>query len=262
MILQEVNGVKFLQFENFINTGIVNHCLSTRVGGVSEGVYESLNLGYNRGDKKENVDKNFELLLSSADFNSRDVVFSHQVHKTNVFHVKSVDDNFKIKEIDALVTDKKGLILGIFNADCTPILFLDKRKKIIGGAHAGWRGTIDEIAKVTLEEMVNVYHSDLKDILVGIGPSIGNCCFEVDFDVADEFLSKDFAKDYVTYKKEVNKYYIDLWMVNKNLLITCGVPPENIEITSHCTKCNPDLFYSHRICGKERGTMMSFMEIK
>ena len=261
MVLKEVNGVKFLQFEHFINSKLVTHCVSTRVGGVSDGVYDSLNLGYSRGDLEENVNKNYELLASAVGFDRNQVVFTHQVHGTNVLNIESVDDKSKVKDVDALITNKRGIVLTTFCADCTPIFYLDTVKKVIATAHAGWRGTIDAIAAKTLQEMTRIYGSEPKDILIGIAPSIGKCCFEIDYDEAKLFLDNDVSKEFVLHDNATNKYHVDLWGLNKKFLMDCGVPEENFEVTSHCTKCHSDLFYSHRTSGTNRGSMATFMVI-
>ena len=167
------------------------------------------------------------------------------------------------EEADGFVTNEKGIVLVTFHADCVPLYFVDIRNKAIGMAHAGWRGTAGAMAEKMLECMKKEYGTESSDVKVGIGPSIGACCFQVDDPVVNIFNDNfDFAHKYITDDTEKGKYKIDLWGVNKELLIRNGVKAENIEIGNICTKCNPDIFYSHRVMGEQRGTMAAFLFLK
>ena len=148
-----------------------------------------------------------------------------------------------------------------FHADCTPVFFYDHVKKVIGLAHAGWRGTLLNIAGKMVKAFVNDFNSNPSDIRIAIGPSLGSCCFEVDKDVADLFLSEngEFEK-YMEIKEP--KYYFNLWEINKYLLMKEGIKEENIEISGICTKCNNDLFFSHRGQGGKRGLLAGILMMK
>lgn len=175
-----------------------------------------------------------------------------------------IKENFERIEADGLVTNKRGVVLVTFHADCVPLYFVDTKNKAIGMAHAGWRGTADGMAKAMLDKMKEEYGSEPSDIKSAIGPSIGVCCFQVDEPVAEIFRSKfDFAEKFI-YNDETaeNKYKIDLWGINKELLMLNGVKEENIEVGGLCTKCNPDIFYSHRVMGENRGTMGAFLYLE
>ena len=147
--------------------------------------------------------------------------------------------------IDAMITKTPGICLMILQADCTPILFYDKNKRVIGAAHAGWKGTVSKIAKNTINAMTESYNSNPKDIIVGVGPSIGPCCYEVKSDVVRK------VKDGLGSSEEIiidrnGKYYLDLWKANRMQLLNSGIAEENIEVAKICTKCNQNIFFSAR----------------
>jgi len=143
-----------------------------------------------------------------------------------------------------LVCAQPGIILGVKVADCLPILFYDKEKKIFGIAHAGWKGTLKKIGQLTIKKMKSL-GSKPKNILVGIGPHIGSCCYNVSQDRADRF-KKEFAdlKDMISYKN--GTIHLDLLVPTVVQLIKVGVLRDNIEIASNCTSCQNDEFFSFR----------------
>jgi len=268
--VNRIDDLEYLTIPAFERAGITNHCFSTRLGGVSKGIYESMNLGFNRGDLDENVRKNFEILCSSVGINYKDLVFSDQVHRDVIKVVTSKDKGkgiFResdIEGVDGLITNESKVPLVTFYADCVPIYFLDPVKKVIGLTHSGWRGTVQKIASKTVEKMVSEFSSNVDDILCCIGPSIGPCCFEVESEVVDEFkkVFNTEEQDKVIKKKTKNKYLIDLWTANKLILLDVGINNENITITDICTNCNKDQMFSHRGTGGERGSLAAIMELK
>ncbi len=266
----EKGRLKYVTFENMEQSGLVKHCFTSRLGGVSQGVYGELNLSFTRGESRELVEKNYQILCDALDFKYDSFVLSHQTHTTNI-RVVTEDDrgmglskSSEIKDTDALITNVKGIQLTVFGADCVPIFLLDTKNKAIGMVHAGWRGTVEGIGKKTVEKMKEVYGTHPKDVLAGIGPSIGQCCFQVDDPVVNLFREKlDFCDEVI--KKDLSeegKYKIDLWKTNQKLLIQAGVPQKNIEISEICTMCHTDLFYSHRVMGDARGNMAGIMVLK
>lgn len=264
MHIEEKEQVKFCVFENLEKSGIVNACFSTRTGGVSEGVYESLNVSYTRGDSVENVSENLKRLGHAAGFESRNIVCGKQIHKTNILRVGKNDRGHVFFGYDGYVTDEPEVVLCTFHADCVPLYFLDTKKRVIALSHAGWRGTAAGIACVTVHKMMSEYGCDPKDIIAAIGPSIGKCCFQVDEPVKKEFLKKyDFSNDFISDDENENEHYkIDLWAINKRIMEKAGIPEENIEVTDLCTKCHPELFYSHRKMGDKRGSMAAYLMLK
>ncbi|GKX31731.1 laccase domain protein [Vallitalea longa] len=268
--VNRADDLVYLTIPAFDNARITNHCFSTRLGGVSDGIFKSMNLGFNRGDLDENVRKNFEILCSSVGINYKDLVFSNQVHRDVIKVISSKDKGkgiFKesdIEGVDGLITNESKVPLVTFFADCVPLYFLDPIKKVIALTHAGWRGTVLKIAAKTINKMVSEFNCDVKDILVCIGPSIGPCCFEVDIEVVNEFR-KIFDED--SQKKIIsdgikNKYLIDLWTANKLILLDVGIKTENITITDICTKCSKDEMFSHRGSNGKRGSLAAIMELK
>jgi YfiH family protein len=251
--LNDVNGVKFMTIESFEKTLLVAHGFSTRVGGVSTGEASSLNLGIHRKDTPQNVQENFRLLCNAAGLDKNAIVMTDQVHGDNVHVAKRCDIGKRIAKTDALITNEKGVVLCTFHADCIPIFFLDPVKKAIGLAHCGWRGTRLKIGVKVVEKMKAEYGCRPEDILVGIGPSIGVCHFEVDRDVADLFDEK--------YVQMHQKPHIDLRQMCRDDLQSAGIRPDNITVSDICTYCSRDLFFSYRGDNMKTGSMASVMQL-
>ena len=256
MKIHKKEKLKYLTFDSFEKTRLVKHAFSTRCGGVSEGYFAELNLGFNRGEEREKVLSNYKLFCDAVSVDYENMVFSDQVHGVAIRHVKKGDT---CKEIDALISNQPNVVLATVYADCVPLYFLDTEEKVIALAHAGWRGTAAEIARLTIEEMQKVYACKTENIIAGIGPAISSCCFEVDSPVYEAFKKFHFAEDYIT--ASADKFYIDLKGMNKQIMIHSGLKEENIETADICTKCNAELFYSHRRMGTNRGTMIAVMEL-
>lgn len=270
MTLCEKEGVPFLQFNALKESGLVVHGFSTRMGGVSEGIYTSMNLSYTRGDRKEAVTENFLRFAKALEVSADAYVFSDQTHTTNI-RVVTEEDRGKgftkprdYQDIDGLVTNVRGLVLSTFYADCVPLYFADMKQKAIGLSHSGWKGTVGEIGRKTIEVMSKEYGSKPENILVGIAPSICRECYEVSEDVAVEF-QKIFPKEEhgkIMDKKEHGKYQLDLWECNKRILLRAGIPEKNISVTNICTCCNSELLFSHRASQGKRGNLGAFLMLK
>ena len=270
MEIQNKDGLQYITFQNLEQTGLVNHCFTTRLGGVSKGIYGDLNLSFTRGESRETVLENYRILSEKLGFDYNSFVLSHQTHTTNIRHVTErergmgVTKESDIRDTDGLITDVHGINLTIFGADCVPIFLFDPVKRVIAVAHGGWRGTAEGIAAKIVEEMVRDYGVEAANLLAGIGPSIGKCCFQVDEPVAALFRENLDFSDEVIFDdpSEVGKYKIDLWQTNKKILMTAGVKEENIEISGICTLCHTELFYSHRKMGNARGNMAGILSLK
>ena len=268
MIRNEHSGIVFYTFHNLEKEKKIKHLFSTRLGGVSENQFASMNLSFSRGDDRASVVENFRR-ISELGFPVEKMIFSDQVHGTEIRNVSESDcgKGHLIKSdiigVDGLVTNVPGLVLVTFYADCVPLYFYDRAKNAIALSHAGWRGTLMEIGKITVNEMKEKFGSRPGDILVGIGPSICKSCFETGPDVADMFREKfHYAAEFITNSQtEPDKSFMDLWGMNKQILMDAGVPEHNIELPDVCTKCNPDIFYSHRVMGNERGSLAAFLTI-
>lgn len=270
MILNKKGSLEYYTFESLNNIDFIGHCFTTRHGGVSTEHLSSLNLGFSRGDRRENVDKNFDIICSALGVKKEDCVTLRQVHSTRIItadeRIKGMGfrNDMERIEADGFVTDKRGIVLVTFHADCVPLYFVDTENRAIGMAHAGWRGTADGMAEEMVKRMGKEFGTKPENIKAAVGPSIGRCCFQVDVPVVEIFREKyDFADRFIIEDESAEgKYKIDLWGINRQLLINNGVAAENIEIGGICTKCRPDTFYSHRVMGEKRGTMGAFLFLK
>ena len=236
---------------------LTSHCFTTRLGGVSEGFLAGMNIGTSRGDSRENVLKNYEILGNALGFDPHRAVLSRQVHSETVRKVGAEEAGAglyapHLSDCDALITNEKGLALVIFTADCTPILFWDPVTGCVGAAHAGWRGTALAIAEKTVEAMCREFGAQPENIRAAIGPNIGKCHFETNADVP-EAMEKAFGPEadaFIAAKGE--KFHVDLKGINAMVLRNAGV--RHVEISDACTCCRPELFWSHRVLGQQRGS--------
>ena len=243
----------------------VPHCFTTRFGGVSEGYLASMNIGVHRGDEAENVTRNYEILAELLGIGMEDFVVTKQTHSDIVRPVDGSDRGYALvegasPECDALVTNTPGVALVIYTADCTPILLWDPVTGAVGAAHAGWRGTAADIAGKTARAMEKAFGCDPGNIRAAIGPNIGPCCFETDADVPQamvDALGED-AKDCI--RPSGDKYYVNLKELNARFLRRAGV--QHIEISTDCTHCQPDRFWSHRYTGGLRGSQGAIIVCK
>ena len=242
----------------------VPHGFTTRLGGVSTGTQESLNLAFGRGDTMENVEKNIRILGSALGFDPEKLVLTRQIHSDIVRVVTDADCNGlchrDYPECDALVTNTPGVSLMVFTADCTPLLFHDPVTGAVGAAHAGWRGTAQDIAGKTIRAMVEHFGCDVKNIRAAIGPNLGQCHFETDGDVPHALIGT-FGREALPYIKKIgDKFHPDLKAVNALALRRRGV--EHIEISDSCTWCESDRFWSHRVTKGERGSQGAVITCK
>lgn len=270
-VLEEnTDYVPYLEYPLLKDTGIVRHGFSTRLGGVSEGYYASMNLSFDRGDRKEAVAENFRRIGEALGVRCEDMVLSRQTHTTNVRIVTNADRGKGITrerdytDVDGLVTNVPGICLVTSYADCVPLFFVDPVKKVIGLSHSGWRGTVGKIGRKTVELMHERFGSDPADILAAVGPSVCMDCYEVSGDVIGKF-KEAFSEnwwDQLFYEKPDGKYQLDLWKANELIFQESGILPEHIAVTNICTHCNSDILYSHRAAGDKRGNLCAFLALK
>ena len=270
-IFDEVCGpTPFLTYPMFDKTGIVQNAFSTRMGGVSEGYYASLNLSFDRGDDRDAVLENFRRIAAAIGTDCENMVLSRQTHTTNVRVVTEEDKGKGIlkernySDVDGLVTNVPGICLVTSYADCVPLYFVDPVKKVIGLSHSGWRGTVGKIGKETVRIMCDRFGSDPSDILAAVGPSICQQCYEVSGDVIDQFKNAFDEKEWerLFYRKRNGKYQLDLWKANELIFRESGIRPEHIAVTNVCTHCNSKILYSHRETGDKRGNLCAFLALK
>lgn len=251
--------VKIMQFEQFNNLPWLGHGFTTRIGGVSAPPFNSFNLGKNTKDTDEALGENYSRLIKGNEVENYRIFLTNQVHGDTIQCVayESCNENgMKIfDETDGLMTDESGNFLMSFYADCTPLFFVDKKKRVVAVSHAGWKGTCKNIGKKTVELMIGKYGSCVDDILVGIGPSAGLCCYEVGYEVIQQ-LEKEIPSLQDFYEPKGNgKYLVDIKKANVASIISAGVKPMNIEVSVACTICNEDYFSYRRegITGRMSG---------
>ncbi len=190
-------------------------------------------------------------------------IVANQTHSDNIEIIDTKESRgwsslqSAVEDCDGLITNQKGVVLTILTADCVPILLYDRVKEVVAIVHAGWRGTKMGIAMRCVAKMEEEFSSSPSDIVVGIAPSIGRCCYEVDEDVASHFF--DYPNG-VTKRGE--KYHLDLPLINQEQLISIGVAKESIEMSNICTSCSVDEYFSYRKEGGCSGRFMSLIGLK
>lgn len=256
----------YITFPKLERCGAVRHTFSTRLGGVSQGQYASMNLGFKNGDERERVEQNYEILCGAVGIETSHLVLSHQTHTANVRTVTKEDCGTGVtkpsfSDIDGLVTNEPGVALVTQYADCTPLLFCDPKKRVVASSHAGWRGTVQQIGAVTVEKMVKEFGCKREDIIVGIGPCIAPCCYEVDEPVYRAFSNIGIDMEKIFTDKGEGHYMLDLRIANKLILEKAGIKEENMDISDICTNCNSDTLHSHRATGGKRGNLAAIIEL-
>lgn len=263
--------VPYFSFRNLDRIPWIRNAFSTRLGGVSEGIYGSMNLNFTRGDDEEKVRKNYELFGKATGLRTENMVMAKQTHTTNVLRVNESHMGMGIvrernfDDIDGLITDCPGVVLVTAYADCVPLYFVDTVHKAIGLSHSGWRGTVNNMAGVTVNKMEKEFGTDPADLVAFVGPSICVNCYEVGADVADEFAKaykSEVFDGILSIKDEKNmKFRLNLHEANRKNLLNAGLNPDNIMVTDVCTCCNPDILYSHRASRGLRGGLCGFLQI-
>ena len=261
------NGVTFFSSDGMDAAGGVAHGFSTRRGGVSEGMWESLNLGTARGDDPDHVRENYRRFFKAIGADGGRIAMTNQVHGGVVRCITTADvkaDPYdKVGyEADGLMTDLPGVALLVYSADCIPILFYDPVRRVAAAVHAGWRGTAAGIATAAVGRMGDVFGCRPADILAAIGPGIGPDCFETHEDVPNA-LTAAMAMNVLPFirLKENGKFAVDLKAINAKRLELAGVLPEHIAVCDDCTCCLEEKYWSHRRQGTQRGSMASMIEL-
>lgn len=230
----------YYQFEGLAGESELLHFISSG----ENGMYSNLSFW---GDEAL---MNRMRLGRAVGFEMKQLTLGEQTHSAHVARVTAAErgrgggDNYsRIPDADALVTDEKGICLMVLTADCVPILLYDPVRKVVAAIHAGWKGTVGKIADRTLDMMQTQWECHPENILAGIGPAIGNCCFEVGEDVAERFMEQGMAD---SVDRTGGKLHIDLAAVNKLQLQNKGVAEQHIELASFCTRCHSHSFFSYR----------------
>ncbi|MCR2803688.1 peptidoglycan editing factor PgeF [Paenibacillus sp. SCIV0701] len=262
---------KWMENDDRLSSGF-----SGRAGGVSLAPWNSLNIGLHVGDAQADVIENRKRLADGIGWSFDAWTCAEQVHGSRVARVSAVDRGKGREELgdaiagcDALMTDVPGVLLASFYADCVPLFFYDATKGVVALAHAGWRGTVGKIAEETVLAMQAAYGVEPADVRAAIGPSIDDCCYEVDGIVIQEVkrvleeLDLDDGTARVCMRlKESGKADLNLKEINRQIMIKAGILPSRIEISNWCTGCRTDLFFSHRAEGGKTGRMASWIGIR
>lgn len=261
--IRQKDGVKFVEFDHLADSNFCIHGFSTRIGGVSPPPYDTLNLGFTTSDREENLRENRDRFLSSLNLKGYPFVQKiNLIHGNLVINVNHLGKK-DLVDADGMVTDKPGVLLITTFADCVPIFLADPDRRAVGLLHAGWRGTLAGIARSGVRKMISDFNCRRENLLVGIGPGIGRCCFEVDRDVAEAFGAKfGQMKDLITQVANKKKWIIDLLGINERMLISEGIRKENVSKSSLCTSCQVELFFSYRRDGNKTGRMAGLITIK
>ena len=257
----------YITFPKLENCGAVKHCFTTKMGGVSEGYFSSMNMSFNKGEPREKTEENYRRILKAIDSDLSHLVLSRQTHTDNIRVVTREDlgtgyTKPSFTDIDGLITKEKGLALVTQYADCTPLIFCDPLKKVIATSHSGWRGTVKQIGAKTVFKMVDEFGCNADDIIAAIGPCVCKECYEVDDPVLEAFKKTDIDLEGVFTPSRPGHYKLDLRLANKNILLKAGIKEENIDIADVCTCCNSDYLYSHRVMGEKRGNLAAIIELK
>ena len=259
--------LEYLVFPKLEETGVVEHLFTTRTGGVSNGIYSTMNLSFSRGDDLECVRENYRRIGEVLGTDPEHMVASKQTHTTNIHLVTKADAGNGITrpsvydDIDGLATDIPGIALVTFYADCVPLYFVDPVHRAIGLAHSGWRGTVAGMGACMVRYMQEHFNSRPEELVAAIGPSICVDCYEVSEEVAEQFREV-FPEDVLQPGKAPGKYQLDLWKANQSILLRVGIPPEHMAVTNACTCHNPEYLFSHRASHGQRGNLGAFLMLK
>ncbi len=239
----------------------INHCFTTRCGGVSQGKITGLNLGFRCGDRKDDVVTNYKLISADMGFDYESITAGRQTHSSNIRIItkkdvgKGVSRESDIDEVDGLVTTLKKVPLVVYFADCVPILLVEETAGVIAAVHSGWRGTVSGIVGNAVDIMTAQFGAKPEQIKAAIGPSIGKCCFETGEDVGCQF------EDRFIRKGENNKFFVNLQSKNREILLSRGLREQNIDDLNLCTICNCETMYSYRKHKENTGRMGAFIEL-
>lgn len=276
LAINNVNGVPFLTFPLLDQTGLVRHAFSTRLGGVSEGDFATMNFSFTRGDKREAVLENYKRMAEAIGVDRERMVLTWQTHTVNIRRVteedagKGVVRDRDYRDVDGLITDVPGITLVTFFADCVPLYFVDPVHRAIGLSHSGWRGTVKRMGPATLQAMNREFGTRPEDVTACVGPSICQDCYEVGEEVIEDFkavFEREFWRDIFSGPRPdkngqgTARYQLNLWKANEILLREAGIRKEHLSVTNICTCCNPELLYSHRGSGERRGNLCAFLSL-
>lgn len=242
------------QFGKLLAQDGIRHYVSSRKGGYSQNNFSGLNLGFHVGDDNFKVLQNRRLLSRALGIDIMSCTFANQDHTANIAVIDRKSKGRGAAEVetalpntDGMITNVPGICINVLVADCVPILLFDPVKRVIAALHAGWKGTLKRITSHAVEMMIQQYGCKAQDIIAGMGPSNGPCCYEVGEDVKRETcMAFGSTQDIIKESEVPGKYIFDQWTANQMQLIDFGVKKENIEISGLCSQCQHHTFFSAR----------------
>ena len=256
-------AVEYLEVVELAGLGFVEHAFCTRRGGVSGGDFSSLNAGFRVGDQEEAVLRNLARVSGAFAIPSDGLVLMRQVHGDTI---RVIDGDGPppacVPDCDGLITARPGVALAVKTADCVPIFFVDAVRRVIGVAHAGWRGTALGIAGRMIDTFTERFGSRPADILSAVGPAVGGCCYQVDHPVQAAFAASAAAGRVLRPCPEEGRWMLDLESANRLQLEAAGVASGNILSAGLCTVCGQELFFSHRASGGRTGRQVNILMLR
>lgn len=262
------SSLSFIQSPLLLTNQHIIHGFTTRVGGFGASPFDSLNLGLHVGDHLQTVIDNRRLVCESLGFTLRDWVSGEQVHGINVAVVGkeaagrgALSIKTALPATDGLISRTPGLLLAACFADCVPVFFVDPAVPAVGIAHAGWRGTLGGIVERMVDQFQAAFDTPPHRLKVWLGPAIGPCCYQVDQSLAEQFSRLPSVSGGAAIVRRGGTYWLDLRLVNRMRLLAAGVDEANIDVSHHCTSCEPALFFSHRKAGPATGRMAGLIGI-
>ncbi len=266
---EEKQGVGFFTIPMFTQTGEVVHGFSTRIGGISEGCYASMNLSFTRHHSLQETELNFSIASRAIGMEPENLVIVNGNHGVAVQRVGREQRGDGLARaytaqdaaFDGMITNERQTALVTIHADCTPVFAFDPVHKAIGLCHAGWRGTVNGMIDALIAHMQAQFNTAPSDLLMAIGPNIGACCFEVDVDVAQAFERTFVQAGCVHMTSKPGKYRVNLAHAAAYQMFNRGVAAEHVTMAHLCTCCNETLFHSYRRDGKQGGAMASFLQL-
>lgn len=265
-LLYAENGTASLCSDMFIEAGGVKHGFSARCGGVSKGPYDSLNLSWSRMESYETAEENFRCFCEGFGFSYESLAIINYEHGANVLPLTREDrgrgfEREALPFCDGLISNDPGVTLVTSHADCGVLFFYDPKVRVVGIAHAGWKGTLARIGARVVEQMNRYYGCLPENIIAAVGPCICRACFEVDISLAKEF-AREFDDDGVFSPGKTGKGQLDLERAAAIQLLDAGIQPKNISLMHACTYHNPDMFFSYRRDRGETGSMSGFITLE
>lgn len=256
IVRRAANGIRYYCFEGLSQHHGIFNAVFTRVGGVSRLPFSQLNVGQLVGDELAAVEINHRLIYQTLGLSEKKVVTARQVHGCDVAVVDVLDGGRTIPGTDALITSTPGLSLILRFADCLPIFLFDPEEQVVGLGHAGWRGTAARLAHRMVSVMMGSFGSDPPDIIAGLGPAIGPCCYQIGANVAQQLTASLEDCQGALHPSEGDAFHFDLWEANRQQLMRLGI--HRIETCHICTACHTSEFFSHRA---ERGRTGRFAAV-